>query len=79
MYNRSNFIGLETDRFIAEAKNASTRFEFGSKSHPLREPLSNPSLQLNGHIFPASREAQYIRVYIWESNQKELEVAMLVL
>ena len=43
MYNRRNFIGLETDRFIAEAENASTGFEFGSESRPLRKPLRSPS------------------------------------
>ena len=30
--NTRNFIGLETDRFIAEAENASAGFEFGSKT-----------------------------------------------
>ena len=48
MYNRRNFIGLETDRFMAEAENASDGFKFASESHPLRKPLCNPSLQLEG-------------------------------
>jgi len=43
MYNRCNFTGLETDRFIAEAENASTGFEFASESRPLRKPLRSPS------------------------------------
>ena len=43
MYNRSNFTGLETDRFIAEAENASTGFEFVSKSRRVRKPLRSPS------------------------------------
>ncbi len=49
MYNRSNFIGLETDRFIAEAENASTGFEFASESQATARAAAHRSSAPSEH------------------------------